>query len=232
MGDPAALIGRRYAPGVRRLVVLAACCGLAVPASAAAASAPPLAKYVLRPAQVGKGYGLYARKDGFGLGTRTLDLCGVTGYPSEKLRTGRLQVDYLKRKTTLGLSNEVVTYRPGGTAQALREVTRHALRCPRNRPVDPGEQGLPPLHYAITRLHDRRLLSGYLAVKVRVTGTVKGKHVDDTSYAVYQRYRNVLSGVYSFGPNTTEQLRFCLHAAEQSARDLRGPAPAAQGPTA
>jgi hypothetical protein len=58
-------------------------------------------------------------------------------------------------------------------------------------------------------------------VKVRVTGTLKGKHVDQTSYAVYQRLGDVLSGTYSVGPDTGAQLRFALHAAEQSAQNLR-----------
>jgi hypothetical protein len=59
-------------------------------------------------------------------------------------------------------------------------------------------------------------------VRVRAVGKLaNGKHVDQTSYAVYQRVGNVLSGVYSFGPNTAAQQRFALHAAETSARLLR-----------
>jgi hypothetical protein len=38
---------------------------------------------------------------------------------------------------------------------------------------------------------------------------------------VYQILGDVLSGVYSFGPNTPAQLKFALHAAEQSAELLR-----------
>jgi hypothetical protein len=38
---------------------------------------------------------------------------------------------------------------------------------------------------------------------------------------VYQQRGNVLSGVYSFGSTTKGQLALCLHAAEQSARNLR-----------
>ena len=68
-------------------------------------------------------------------------------------------------------------------------------------------------------------------MRVRVTGTVKGKHVDNTSYAVYQRIGNVLSGTYSFGPNTKTQLTFVLRAAQQSAANLRR-GHAAGGPTA
>ena len=213
------------------LACLACLAGLAAAAPAAAAP-PTLRDLILKPAQVGKGYVLLARRDGNGVkAARTLDLCGVKDYPSEKLRSGRLQVDYLKRKTATGLSNEIVAYRPGGTAQAMREVTAHALRCPKGK-VDPGEQGLPPLTFRITRLTATGLLKGYLFVRVRVTGTVKGKHVDQTSYAVYQRLGNVLSGVYSFGPNTPAQQLFCLHAAQQSARNLRLGGTGGKGPTA
>jgi hypothetical protein len=196
------------------------------------ATTPNVTKMLLRPdTQVGKGYTLVERTDGFGVvGTVTLDLCGRTGYPSESLRVARIQVNYLRAGTTLGLSNEVVAYKPGGAQQAMREVRKHAVSCP-HTPIDTGQPGLPKLRMAITPITDSKLLKGYVAVRVRVTGTVKGKHVDETSYAVYQRLGNVLSGVYSFGPNTPSQQRFVLRAAEQSAGNLRK-ALAKNGPVA
>ena len=151
---------------------------------ALAAAAPNVGKLILKPAQVGKGYARFERRDGVGVTTPTLNLCRRTGYPSEKLRTARLQVDYLKRGVTIGLSNEVVAYKSGGAKQAMREVRRHALHCPKT-PIVTGEPGLPPLTVTITPITDAKLLKGYLAVRVRVTGTVKGKRVDDLSYAVF-----------------------------------------------
>ena len=106
----------------------------------------------------------------------------------------------------------------------MREVTQHATHCP-TTPIVTGEAGVPPLRFTITRLSDSKLLKGYLAVKIRVRGTVKvngkARKVDQISYAVYQRLGNVLSGTYSYGPNTPAQLAFALHAAEQSAQNLR-----------
>ena len=199
--------------------------------AAVVASPPNVTKMVLTPAQVGPGYVLLQRRDGVGVkNTVTLDLCGRAGYPSEKLRTARLQVNYLKRGTTLGLSNEVVFYKHGGAAQAMREAVRHAATCP-STPIASGDPTLPPLRFTITRITGSRLLAGYLAVRVRVRGTVNGKKVDETSYAVYQRLGDVLSGTYSFGPNTAAQLRFVLHAAQQSAANLRRGG-ASGGPTA
>jgi hypothetical protein len=185
------------------------------------ATGPSVTKLILKPAQVGKAYVLLERRDGVGVvNTVTLDLCGNTAYPSEKLRTHRLQVNYLKRGSMLGLSNEVVTYKPGGAKQAMHEVLQHALHCPKT-PIPTGQAGLPPLTFTMTSIKDGKLLKGYVAVRVRVTGIVKGKRVDETSYAVYQRFGNVLSGTYSFGPNTRAQQRFALHAAEESAQNLR-----------
>jgi phage tail protein X len=194
---------------------------LAVAATVVApAAAPNVDRLVLQPAQVGKAYVMLARTDGRGVnGTVTLNLCG-TDYPSERLRSARLQVDYLKNRSALALSNEVVAYREGGAAQAMREVVAHALGCPA-RPMPSGIPGVPPLRYEITRLTAPGLLKGYLAVRVRTTGTVNGKHIDQISYAVYQRLGTVLSGVYSSGPNTAAQRDFCLAAARQSARNLR-----------
>jgi hypothetical protein len=203
---------------------------LALALVAATPSPPDVAKMVLTPAQVGDGYVLVQRRDGVGVtNTVTMNLCGNAGYPSEKLRTARLQVDYLKRNATIGLSNEVVAYKKGGAAQAIREAAQHASSCPRT-PIatDPT---LPPLRFSFTRIKAANLLKGYLALKIRVTGTVKGKKVDETSYAVYQRVGDVLSGTYSFGPDTSGQLRFVLHAARQSAENLRL-GKAVSGPTA
>lgn len=202
---------------------------VALAALVVSSATPNVNKLVLQPTQVGSGYQLFARPDGFGVkNTVTLDLCGRQNYPSETLRTGRLQVNYAAKNNKLGLSNEVVVYKPGGAQQAMREVARHADHCPKT-PIVTGEKGVPPLRFTITRIADSKLLKGYVAVKIRVRGTVKVKvngkvqqrNVDQISYAVYQRLGNVLSGTYSYGPNTAAQLAFELHAAEQSAQNLR-----------
>jgi hypothetical protein len=206
---------------------------LALAAAAfASAAAPNLRTVILQPTQLGKGYGVYARKDGFGVkAAPTLDLCGKPkSYPSESLRVDRLQVDYLKKQTRIGLSNEVVRYKLGGAVQAMRELRRHARACPR-RPVDTGLSGVGPLRFTLTVLRDSNLELDSIAVRVRAVGALtNGKHVDQTSYAVYQRVGDVISGVYSFGPNTAAQQRFALQAAEASARLLDKLAP--KGPPA
>jgi hypothetical protein len=186
----------------------------------APAALPNVDRLVLQPGQVGKGYLMLSRSDGRGVkGTVTMNLCG-TDYPSEGLRASRLQVNYLKNGSALGLSNEVVAYKARGAVVAMREVTAHARGCPSGL-LPSGIPGVPALKYEITRLIVPGLLDGYLAVRVRTIGTVNGKHVDQISYAVYQRLGNVLSGVYSFGPDTAAQRDFCLAAARQSARNLR-----------
>jgi hypothetical protein len=183
------------------------------------ASPPNVTKLALAPAQVGSGYVLRPRPDGVGVNTNvTLDLCGRSGYPSEKLRVARLQLDYLKPGAKIGLSNEIVAYKHGGAAQAMREVIHHARTCPRT-PINPGP-GLPPLRFTMTLLKGPKLLKGYLFVRVRVQGKVQGKEVDQISYAVYQRRGDVLSGTYSFGAPTKAQETFALHAAQQSALNL------------
>lgn len=191
-------------------------------AAAALISPANLSKLVLKPASVGAGYVLVHRTDGQGTAQRTLDLCGTSNYASEQLRSGRLQVDYLKPNAKLALSNEVVLYRTGGAAEAMREVAQHADNCPA-RPI--AFEGQPPLRYTITHLVDSKLIKGYLALRVVVTGTIKGQSVRAVRYAVYQRLGNVLSGVYSYaaaGVAESRQQSFVLHAAEASAKALRG----------
>ena len=214
---------RGYSSGMRTLLALAALL---------AAGPPNVQKLMLTAAQVGPDYVLVQRADGHGVNhTVTLNLCGSsTTYPSETRRVSRLQVDYFKQKSTLGLSNEVVTYKTGGAAQAMREVLQHVANCPKKPIV--ADKSLPPLTYTLTRISGTKLLKGYVALRVRVTGKVQGKKVDQTSYAIYQRKGDVLSGTYSFGPNTKAQLQFALHAAQQSALNLRLGRAAGGGPTA
>jgi hypothetical protein len=190
-------------------------------AAAVLISPANLSKLVLKPAAVGAGYVLVHRTDGQGTAQRTLDLCGTSNYSSERLRAGRLQVDYLKQNAKLALSNEVVLYKSGGAAEALSEVAQHVDNCPK-KPI--AFEGQPPLRYTITRLIDSKLLKGYLALRVVVTGTVKGQPVRAVRYAIYQRLGNVLSGVYSYaaaGVADSAQQSFALHAAEASAKALR-----------
>lgn len=183
-------------------------------------SAPNVDRLILQPTQVGTGYVMLVAAGGKGVkAQRTMNLCG-TDYPSERFRTTRLQVNYLKWTAKIGVSNEVVTYRSGGAALAMREVLAHATACPK-QPIDSGVKGLPKLTFRVSLISDPKLPPGYVAVKMLTFGTVKGKHLVETSYAVYQRRGNVISGVYSFGADTAAQLTLCLHAAEQSARNLR-----------
>jgi hypothetical protein len=198
----------------------------------APSATPDVKKLLLQPAQVGKGYVMFPATGGSGVsGDRTMNLCGID-YPSERLRESRIQVNYLKKKALIGITNEVVTYKGAGAQQAMREALQHATSCP-NHPIDSGVKGLPKLTFHVKQIRDPRLLKGYLAVQIDVRGTVNGRPVAQTSYAVYQQRRNVLSGVYSFGSTTKGQLALCLHAAEQSAMNLRhGGSGSSSAPTA
>jgi hypothetical protein len=103
----------------------------------------------------------------------------------------------------------------------MREVAQHAASCP-DKPIITGEAGVGPVKFTMTPVRDAKLLAGYVAVRVHTVGKLtNGKKIDNISYAVYQRSGDVLSGVYSSGPNTPAQLRLALHAAEQSAAILR-----------
>ena len=111
-------------------------------------------------------------------------MCGYR-FTSEALRTGRLQVNYTRKGTAIGFSNEVVTYAPGGTRLAVREMNQAVNRCP-TKPVPSTVQGVPPLTYRITRLSTAGLLPGAIALRVRISGVYKGKPLSETDTVVYQ----------------------------------------------
>lgn len=226
------LAGRRRDAGSRARGAGYAVGMLVAAIAMAAAVKPDLAKLVLKPRAVGAGYVLHQRPDGKGTAQRTLDLCGTSNYPSERLRVDRLQVDYTNRAIPLALSNEVVTYKPGGAAEAMREVAQHVRTCP-HKPI--AFEGQPPLVYTITRIADAKLLAGAIALRIDISGKINGKKVKAVRFAVYQRRGSVLSGVYSYAANGVSgaiQEAFALHAAEASAQTLRGGAASAAGPPA
>lgn len=181
-----------------------------------------LGSIVLRAAQVGTGYVLQQLPGGqLVRGQATLDLCGFS-FPSESLRTARLQVAYRAPGKSLALSNEVVSYRPGGARQALREITHAAAACPHG-PVQstvPGV-GAVDVTYRLQRLHDARLLPGSLALVVRVSGTINGARRSATEVVAYQVLGDLLSVVYASGGPVRELRTFGLAAAGWSAANLK-----------
>jgi opacity protein-like surface antigen len=203
-----------------RLTLALAVAGL-VTAAAAGAAVQPLGKLILRPAQVGPGYRLVQRPDGHGAqGFVTLDMCGYQ-FLSEALRTGRLQVNYVKSGAAIKFSNEVVTYVKGGAQFALREVSKAVATCPRG-PVTGNVKGEPPTTYRITTLHPSGLLAGAIVLRARISATVNGKQVSEEDSVIYQVRGNVLSAVYTYGGTRAARETAALHAARQAAKNLIG----------
>jgi hypothetical protein len=206
----------------RLLSVLIVAAGLiGAVAHASGTQSPALSKLALRPAQVGSGYRMALIPGGNRVsGQVSLDLCGQR-FPSETQRTGRLQVAYRHQGNVVQISNELVRYRSGAAREAMRELRNVAAHCPRG-PVTGPVRGVGPLTYRLTPLTDERLLGQHVAVKMRVTGRIGGKPLNETAIAVYQIRGDVLSAVYTDGHGTlADRVRVGLHAAEQSADKLR-----------
>ena len=195
--------------------------GLVAAAAASAAQSPALGKLALRPAQVGSGYRMSLLPNGNRVsGEVSLDLCGQR-FPSETLRTARLQVAYRHQGNVVQVSNELVRYRPGGALEAMRELRYVAVHCPRG-PLTGPVRGVGPVTYRLTQLADDRLLGQHVAVKMHMTGRVGDKPLAETVVAVYQIRGDVLSAVYTDGHGRlADRVRVGLHAAEQSAGKLR-----------
>jgi hypothetical protein len=104
------------------------------PTPAGDPSASLLDGLVLQQSDVGVTETVQVIPDGRSLTSATLDLCNGT-YPSESLRTARLQVAGYDPFQNELLSTEAVLYRsPAATAQAFSELTSVTAHCP-NAPV-------------------------------------------------------------------------------------------------
>jgi hypothetical protein len=182
---------------------------------------PDLTHVVLAGTQVGKGYKLSAFPFGTSfIGEATLDLCAAQ-YPSEALRTGRLQVRYLHKGKGVDVSNEVVRYVSGGAQQALGEVSAVARACAKTPSV--LKQGTTKEVYKVSPLKDPKLPAGTVAVRLEISVT-KGKQTQtQVGIAIYMVKGDTLSGVYTFvakGTTYADAKRIAFHAAEQSAHNL------------
>jgi hypothetical protein len=206
-------------------VMASACVAIAAAVASATnseGSGSSLQRVILQPSQVGRGYVLKVIPGGRSVqGQVTLDMCGFR-FGSEDRRTERLQAVYVRRGSNLALSNEVVRYRPGGAEAALREVAQAIRTCPR-QPVPSTVRGVPDLRYRIALLSSagKRLLPGAIVMRVTVSGTFKGKNRAETSFVVYQRSGDVLSGIYVYGGSLNSRRGMAFAASAQSARNLK-----------
>jgi hypothetical protein len=199
----------------------------AVSAASAGSTAPAagntavINRVVLKPSQVGSGYTVSVIPGGGQVqGQHTLDFCDLR-YPSESLRTARLQVAYTKPGAPFKASNEVVTYRSGGARQALREMVHAAATCP-NGTVKHPPSGVSRLVRHSQRLTGRPgLLPGAVAILDAESGIVNGKRVRIETVAVFQVRGNVLSGVYGHGGSTAALEAATFRAAQRSAANLK-----------
>lgn len=203
---------------VRRFVLVIV---VAAAVGAATASAVTPQSLALRPAQVGPGYQAQLFQDGDQVaGQVSLDLCGFT-FRSEKLRTERIQLAYVKPGAPLQLSNEVVRYTRGGAAKALAELRAAVRSCP-TKPVTGPVAGVGPVRYRVTKIAAPGLRNA-LALHVRITGKIRGEAVDLRATFVYQVRGSTLSAVYAYGNAADARRTLALKAAAASARNLRSP---------
>lgn len=184
------------------------------PSEALAQDVPSLESLVLKARDIGSG----ASEEPFPGGNRvqgqvTLDLCEGS-FPSEALRTGRLQVAFLDGGRRIVVSNEVVSYRAGGARQAYEEVRAVARRCPSTFQVRDATASNLRMEARDSRLVSRQLTVSALFSAASGTGEV-------WTTAVYQFDGNRLSGVYVYGRNRAPVLRLARRLAAISAGRLR-----------
>ena len=203
-----------------RWILVWACCALVAATTAAGAivatPSETVARVVLTPAQVAPDVALQPFPGGKKVaGEVTLDLCGYT-FRTEALRLARLQVMYARAGTPI-ISNEVVVYKPGGAASAMRELRAAIAHCPVGF-AQSTVRGIGQLKNSIEHMRAPGLLPGSIAILDRIIERVNGKTRRFDTIFVFQARRNVLSAVYGWG---LAQMTLTRHAAAESARNLK-----------
>jgi hypothetical protein len=115
-------------------------------------SAALLADLVVNNADVGPSLTVAGLPGGNGLSQPTLDLCNGT-FPSESMRTARLQVAVLDDQGDTALSTEAVLYSSGaGTATAFSELKATPAACPAGTTFGPAPDTDWPQVRSVERL--------------------------------------------------------------------------------
>ena len=158
-----------------------------VPPTPVDPSASVLAGLVVNQADLALTGFVLPRPLGDELSKATLDLCQGS-FPSESLRTARLQVDVLELTATLPLSTEAVLYSSAAaTAQGFAELKAVSAACPESVKLNPTPDGAWPQVPTVDRL-------AFDFVSTDQAGTASH------DVAVYLRRGRVLMGVYFYFP--------------------------------
>jgi hypothetical protein len=172
------------------------------PASSRDPSASLLAGLIVSDSDVGPALTVAGLTGGNGLTQPTLDLCNGT-FPSEAMRTARLQVAAVDGQGDTALSTEAVLYSSGaGTAAAFSELKATAAACP------PGPVDSPVGQPTVTTRFDPAPDTAWppvpsverLAFAFETTSAT-GETVH--SVAVYLRRGRALLGVYFSHPDSS-----------------------------
>ena len=133
-------------------------------------------------------------------GQTTLDLCNGT-YPSEALRSARLQVVEYDGGGSGVLSTEAVLYRHGSdAAQAMNEIRSVAASCPDRPVVSPVGEPTITTRFQPAPDGSWPQVAG-VARQAYAFTTTDSLGVTDTHIAVYLQRGRVLEGVYFPAPS-------------------------------
>jgi hypothetical protein len=200
---------------VRRLLPALLLVALAAASAAAAATLRP-AQLVVTAHEVGSGYLRVQFSGEQSLQTPTLDMCHLS-FPSEKLRLARAHVTFQRGQQDPTVTNEVVLYKQGGAAEAMREIRAGVSRCPKG-PVVVGNVSLTT---QITPIKLKgSFLKGAIALSFHEFGTVKNQPVAQDGTVLYQSRGNLLSATFAYTKDPPTRAKYVTRVGEASAKKL------------
>jgi hypothetical protein len=148
-------------------------------------------------------------------GQVTMDMCGAD-FPSEQLRTNRLQEIAKDASNVTVVNDENVRYRSSqGADQAMSEVRQAVSECDPSQFVNSHVSGIPPLQYQLVVIPESQLsglAQDHFAIAATLTAQSGETH---SSVLIYQRRGAMLVGIY--GPTVDQLLPFAQIAATRLA---------------
>jgi hypothetical protein len=179
--------------------------GGTTPSTAAPSTDPDrrvLSDLVLHQSDVGTKRSVVLIPNGASISKPTLDLCNGT-FPSEKLRTARLQVITVDAAGNTGMSSEGVLYKnPAAGAQAMRELASVSANCPHKAVESPVGEGSSETEFKAAPDTNWPRTPGVERQAYSMVSTAGGQSFE--SVAVYLRRGRVLLGLYFVKPNAAQ----------------------------